>query len=323
LATYNGERYLREQVNSIQRQTVEDWTLLVRDDASSDGTCELLRELAESDRRIVLIDTEAKGPGGAVQNFGRLMQEGLESGGQIFFFCDQDDVWEPEKLQRQLQAFPADGREPEPLLVHSDLSVVTGDLQPIAPSLCRYMALDVYAADLCNALLTRNFVTGCAMACNRRLLERALPLPGQAIMHDWWLALVAAVSGSIVFIDRPLLRYRQHSSNAVGAVGFWRLLSPAGGWWKRWREGNREFRSTFRQCAALGLQMQQFPESCAGNTLKAVNTYTTLLRLPWWRRLATAASMGLRRGHFVLRVTYYIRLLTVREPAVKAGPGAG
>lgn len=322
LATYNGERYLTEQINSIQRQTIDSWTLLVSDDGSSDGSCELIRDLADSDRRIVPVDAPVDLRAGAAQNFGRLMEAGLELGGQVFFFCDQDDIWEPEKLQLMLQAFPAAGEEPAPLLVHSDLAVVTCDLQPIASSLRRYMALDVYAADPCSSLLTRNFVTGCAMACNRRLLELALPLPAQAIMHDWWLALVAASSGAIVFIDRPLLKYRQHSSNTIGAVGFWRLLSPVGAWRKRWRAGNREFISTFRQSAALCAQAQLFPEGCAVTGREAVNTYATLLSLPWWKRLATAARMGLRRGHLILQVTYYIRLLTVRDSMVKGDPDA-
>lgn len=313
MASYNGAAYIERQIASVQAQTLTEWALLVRDDGSSDSTREKLRRLAGKDSRIRIVDSKNGDPLGSAQNFGRLMAAGLETNSRIFFFCDQDDVWEPEKLQTQVASFPSQGIESKPLLVYSDLCVVDEKLVLIHPSMNRFMALDVNPENQFISLLSRNFVTGCAMACNRLLLERALPIPRDAIMHDWWLALVAAATGSIEFIDRPLIKYRQHQSNAVGATGFWHMLNPLGGWLGRWRKGNREFRSTFSQASALLIHAESAPEGWSKDVLEILKSYSSLLQMPIWKRMYEATGMGLRRGSLIFKFPYYIRLLTIRN----------
>lgn len=313
MASYNGATYIERQIESLQAQTLTEWILLVRDDGSRDSTCEKLQRLAGEDSRICILASNNEKPLGSTQNFGELMSAGLETDSQIFFFCDQDDVWEHDKLQTQVAAFPSEGTESDSFLVYSDLSVVNQKLELIHPSMSRFMALDVDPADPFTSLVSRNFVTGCAMACNRMLLERALPLPGAAIMHDWWLALVAAGTGTIRFIDRPLLKYRQHQSNAVGATGFWRMLNPLGGWLGRWQQGNREFLSTFSQVSALLLHIERAPKGWSNDTIDILKSYSSLLQMPRWKRVYEAKCMGLRRGSFILQCPYYIRLLTMRN----------
>ncbi|MEH6571148.1 MAG: glycosyltransferase family 2 protein [Halioglobus sp.] len=311
LATYNGEKYLSEQLLSLQNQTLQDWTLIVRDDGSTDGTVELVANLAANDTRITLLVPDGAGGLGAAQNFGKLMEAGLQTDAQIFFFCDQDDVWEAVKLERQVLDFPGHGGEVSPLLVHSDLSVVDEDLVPIHPSLADHMALDASPDRPLNCLLTRNFVTGCATACNRRLLEQATPIPNAAIMHDWWLALIAASSGAIRYINEPLVKYRQHEANTIGATGFWHLLSPRRNWARIWQAGNGEFLATFEQAAGLLDHAGAHHDWPEANTA-LINSYSQLLTLSAAKRLSAAKKLGLRQGEALLKLVYYLRLLTLK-----------
>lgn len=310
MATHNGDRYLREQVQSIQAQTRQDWVLLARDDGSVDGTRDVLHELAEEEPRMALVEADESGGSGAAGNFGALMARALGSDSQIFFLSDQDDVWLPDKLEKQAAAFPGAGREPTPLLVHSDLRVVDGSLAPIAPSFMSHMALDPHPANPLGCLLTRNFVTGCACAVNRSLVERALPIPPAAIMHDWWLALLAAISGDITYVDEALVLYRQHGANTIGAKGFWHGLNPAHNWWAGWQAGNREFRDTVTQAGAL-LSHSGGRVPLPAGALESVTAYAGILDLGKRERVARARRLGLRQGNRLLQLILYARLMTM------------
>lgn len=310
MATCNGARFLREQVASIQAQTRQDWVLLARDDGSGDGTRDILRELARQEPRMTLVGGDGGAGLGPAGNFGALMARALCSDSRIFFFSDQDDVWLPDKLERQAAAFPGEGGESGPLLVHSDLRVVGESLAPIAPSFMAHMALDPRPADPLGYLLTRNFVTGCASAANRSLVERALPIPPDAIMHDWWLALLAAAGGDIDYIDEALVLYRQHGSNTIGAKSFWHGLNPTRNWWAGWRAGNREFRATLTQAEALlshGDGRNPLPKAA----LESAAAYAEILDLGKRDRLARAKRLGLRQGNRLLQLILYARLMTL------------
>ena len=312
MATFNGGRYLREQIASIQAQTRRDWVLLARDDGSVDGTRDILRELAKQEPRMTLVGADEGRGLGAASNFGALMARALRSDSRIFFFSDQDDVWLPDKLEKQAAAFPDGGGEPGPLLVHSDLRVVGESLAPIAPSFMAHMALDPRPADPLGYLLTRNFVTGCATAANRSLMEYALPIPPDAIMHDWWLALLAGAWGGIDYIDEALVLYRQHGSNTIGAKSFWHGLNPTHNWWAGWRAGNREFRATLTQAEALlshGDGRNRLPEAA----LELAAAYAEILDLGKKDRLARAGQLGLRQGNRLLQLILYARLMTLHQ----------
>lgn len=312
MATHNGSRYLREQVQSIQAQTRRDWVLLARDDGSFDGTPDILRELARREPRITLVGADERRGLGAAGNFGALMARALRSDSRIFLFCDQDDVWLPGKLERQAAAFPGEGGEPSPLLVHSDLRVVDESLETIAPSFMAHMALDPRQADPLGYLLTRNFVTGCATAANRSLVEHALPIPPDAIMHDWWLALLAAAWGGLDYIDEALVLYRQHGSNTIGAKSFWHGLNPTHNWWAGWRAGNREFRATLTQAEAL-LSHSDLRNPLPQAALESAAAYAEILDLGKKERLARAKRLGLRQGNRLLQMILYARLMTLHR----------
>lgn len=132
-------------------------------------------------------------------------------------FCDQDDVWLPQKIEKTLEAMQnaeIDGKTP--VLVHTDLKVADKALNVISPSFFEFQRLIQNDITL-PKLLVQNYVTGCTVMINRALKERCGKIPNDCIMHDWWLALVAILFGKIVCVGEPTMLYRQHSDNQVGA----------------------------------------------------------------------------------------------------------
>jgi len=228
VSTYQGERFLAEQLESLQRQTFADWTLLLRDDGSHDSTRAIAERFAAADPRILLVPSEKRlGP---TQSFGGVLEPAVARDAGHVFLCDQDDVWLPDKMQCQLdQMYAAEqalGVE-TPLLVHSDLTVVDENLAVHQPSFLHSQRLRHLTRRPLETLAVQNFATGCTMLANRALLDAALPIPATAVLHDWWLALIAAGTGRILFDPVPLVLYRQHDANAVGAKGYWLNLWDA------------------------------------------------------------------------------------------------
>lgn len=214
LATYDGERFLRRQLASLFAQTDRNWRLLVRDDGSSDRTPALLGAAAAADARVRVMDDDG-GRLGSSGNFFRLMHAALAEGADYFAFCDQDDIWQPDKLATLRAALRAGERAAAPCLVYSDLSWIDARGDEIARSHFRASCGGMPEQDHC-WLMAMNLIPGCAMLGNRALLECALRRTDLA-HHDWWVALVAAAMGELVRVERPLLAYRLHGGNAIGA----------------------------------------------------------------------------------------------------------
>ena len=196
-------------------QTVKDIKILVHDDGSKDGTREIIdRYVALFPNRIYRI--EAEPTGSACKNFAFLLSK---CNTEYIMFCDQDDVWNENKVELTLKAMNEAEQQygaDTPILVHSDLSVVNENLEVVDDSFFHFQGLDASKVSLPH-LLVQNYVTGCTMMINKPLHDIAGEIPGECAMHDWWLALVAALFGQIVFVNRPLMLYRQHSGNEVGA----------------------------------------------------------------------------------------------------------
>ncbi|MEA2029109.1 MAG: glycosyltransferase family 2 protein [Campylobacterota bacterium] len=212
LSTYNGEKYLQEQLDSLLNQSYDAIEVIVRDDGSRDKTYQIL-EMYD----ITLLENRENL--GVKGSFEVLLAYTLEhSDAQYFMFCDQDDVWKNDKIEQTLSKMQAMEQEHEemPLLVHSDLEVVNESLETIADSMWEYEAI-FPQYNTFNRLLIQNTITGCTMMINRRLAEFSLPIPSGAVMHDWWMGLVAAQFGKVGYIDQSTIKYRQHSNNTIGA----------------------------------------------------------------------------------------------------------
>jgi len=226
LATYNGGAYLPAQLDSILTQTYSHYIVIARDDCSSDNSVAILQDYQQRHPdKFHLVDTGANPSNkGASSTFSCLIEYALENKQALgldhayMMFCDQDDVWFDNKIECEMAAMlAAESEQPErPLLIHSDLEVVSEELAQIAPSLIRYQGLEITRNKFSNMVIS-NLVTGCTALINEALALKACPVSKQAIMHDWWLALVAAAFGEVIFLNQPLVHYRQHGSNTIGA----------------------------------------------------------------------------------------------------------
>lgn len=217
LPTYNGAAYLRQQIASIDQQTLRPQRLLIRDDGSSDGTLELLESLQQRyGAWLELCPTD--GNLGCSANVNRLLEA---SRAPYVALADQDDIWLNHKLEASLALLQQLERRhgvDTPLLVHSDLDLVDSEGMPLGCTYFQLQRLDPKRTAPQHLSLT-NVVTGCTVLLNRALLQEALPIPADALMHDWWLALVASCLGDIALLPEPTVLYRQHGGNVLGAQG--------------------------------------------------------------------------------------------------------
>jgi hypothetical protein len=186
--------------------------------------------------------------------------------------------------------------------------VVDRGLAPLADSFWNYMGLTPGDERRPQRLLSRNEVTGCALACNRALLELALPIPATAIMHDWWLALFAGYMGRLRPVRRRLVRYRQHGANAIGAKSYWHGLNPFTDWRAGWRRGNGEFLETVAQARAF-LAAAGERKGPGDDARAALTCYAQLPELSRWRRVREMRNCGLQREQWLLNTILVLRLL--------------
>lgn len=216
MAVYNNEEYIREQLDSLIHQTYPHFRIVIRDDASSDTSALIIQEFIKKyPGKIHFLKGEKNV--GALGNFAALM---LETRANYVMFCDADDIWLPNKVEESLaliQKNEALFGAKTPLLIHTDLHVVDKELKTLSPSFWHYSQLNPNLALDLNRLVSQNVITGCTMLINKPLLELAIPIPHGAIMHDWWIGLVASSFGRIDLLPKPTILYRQHGKNDTGA----------------------------------------------------------------------------------------------------------
>lgn len=214
MATYNGEAYLRGQLDSILGQSSRDWQLYIHDDGSADATNQIIDEYcAANPTRIFRV--EGAPTGGAKNNFFYLMRS---VSAPMYLFSDQDDVWLPHKIENTRRKMAEIYQPDVPCMVYTELSVADERLNVVAQRMSEYQKLDCRTNTL-SRLLVQNSVTGCTVMLNRCLRDEMLRVrhTENVIMHDWWGALIAAERGKIAFVEEPQILYRQHGDNSVGA----------------------------------------------------------------------------------------------------------
>jgi len=216
MCTYNGEKYLRDQLQSIVDQTRSPDEIIISDDGSSDSTLQIIEEFASftgGPKPLMWRVETRRTPLGVSENFASAL---TKARGEFIALADQDDVWEPDRLDKGLAQFN-DGV----LLVHSDATLIdaygspTGTLMS-ALRLTSGERRNLLSGRALDALLRRNVVTGATTMVRSSLIEQALPIP-EGWVHDEWLALLAAAQRGVVFQEDPLIRYRQHGNNVIGA----------------------------------------------------------------------------------------------------------
>jgi glycosyltransferase involved in cell wall biosynthesis len=216
LATYNGGKYLREQLNSIFGQTYSNFKLTIRDDGSTDNTVEIVEEyVAKYGNRITILPDDGKRLG-STQSFAALIEVSTEN---YVMLCDQDDFWCKEKIELTLNKMLELEKENGsiPLMVFTDLKEVDQNLKVMSDSFIRNQKLFPAICDNATKLIALNVVAGCTTMFNRAAIKVVLPIPAGNIVHDQWIAINVAKYGKIAYLDRATILYRQHTNNAVGA----------------------------------------------------------------------------------------------------------
>ncbi len=212
LTTYNGEKYLKEQIDSILNQTYKNFNLIISDDCSNDMTRNILKEYEKKDPRIKVYFQEENL--GYVKNFEFLLNK-VEN--ELYMLSDQDDVWMPQKIEKTYNYLKQQNAD----LVFTDLIVVDETLNEMYPSFNDLMKYSKKAKKYSDYRLEYlyNCVTGCTLMSKKKFLENILPVPdnSQYVIHDFWIPLVVSLKGKIKYLDEPLIKYRQHGNNQVGA----------------------------------------------------------------------------------------------------------
>lgn len=220
MATFNGEKFIEAQLQSILRQTNENWVLFIRDDHSHDKTIEILKDyVSRYEHKMILIEDPSLSGGSAKQNFAAILSWVSEKYTfPYFMFADQDDIWLESKIEKSLDLLKRNECQSNmPMLVHTDLAVVDKELRVLGESFFRYKSLNPSVQDL-RHLLIQNNVTGCTMLWNKALNDLVDLNKNGIVMHDWWIALTASVFGKILCLEEPTILYRQHRNNVIGAI---------------------------------------------------------------------------------------------------------
>lgn len=211
MATYNGEKYIKEQIESILNQTYKNIQLIISDDCSTDGTKEILQQYEQNDKVKVFYHEKNLG---YIKNFEFLLKN-VES--NLYMLSDQDDIWKKEKIKESVKKLKTEKLD----LVFGDLEVVDNNLNIIYKSFDKYMKLDRKINKCITSYKLQylyNCMTGCTILSKKELLDKILPLPSTSkyMVHDYWIGLMVALNGKIGYIKNPYIKYRQHGSNQIG-----------------------------------------------------------------------------------------------------------
>ena len=200
MATYNGDQYVNNQLQSILNQIDEEDEIIIVDDASIDNTLFIIKEFQDS--KIKLIENKINL--GVLKTFERAINHAT---GDIIFLSDQDDVWLPSKVQKIIEIFQ---QYPDITLVLSDAQIIDSESQITANSFFKIRGKFV-ANPLSNII--KNKYHGCTLAFRREIVEMFLPFPADTPMHDMWIGIVNAIYGKVFYIDEPLIQHRRHDNN--------------------------------------------------------------------------------------------------------------
>jgi len=214
IASYNGERYIKEQIESIFSNTLFNKCVnkvIISDDNSSDRTVSIVEGF--NDERLVLVDNH--GGRGVINNFQNAL---CLTESKYVILSDQDDLWTKDKIEVLLNGIKSTESNGMPCLFFSDLIVIDENGSIICDSFWEYQGLDPNLIHNKADLIFQNVSPGCAMIVNRELLNLSLPFPQDIAMHDWWLLLVANTFGKVGFTHSVTTLYRQHTCNVVGAT---------------------------------------------------------------------------------------------------------
>ena len=302
LCTYNGEKYLPEFLDSLLEQTLPPHELIWRDDRSTDSTPELAAGFAERASFPVdfAINADNLGP---MQNFGHAMSH---ANGNYIAPADQDDVWLPNKLEWLAEAVDLSGAA----LAYTDSLLVDSELKSLGQTFLEQRRLDHDEKDTLEHLLFQNTVSGCVSLFDAALLNIALPIPETAVMHDWWITLVAAATGKVRHVPRTATLYRQHEGNVLGSPKRLSVssLRESGVPFGAWRKAGDSFVRAANQAIALKQRLDE-RGSHMPTLLVELSRRLPSSRTEAWRLCRRA---GIQRGELMRNLYLKLGLLAYR-----------
>lgn len=301
MATYNGEKYIAEQIESLLCQSVQDFILYIRDDHSTDNTYEIICQYAEQYPEKIVVTQNGQNTGSAKYNFFRMM---IEHKQDYVMLCDQDDVWKPDKIVLTLQkmkAMEAEHGKETPLLVHTDLEVVDEGLKTISPSFRYAMNANYDRTQLKDALI-QNTLTGCTVMYNRALSNLIKETPEYMVMHDWWLMLVAGAFGKIGHVDTATILYRQHEDNAIGAKNVRTLRYKMNKLFHGY-EIKRALEETYIQANAF---LQLYKDILCIAQIELLDRYCEIPNVPKWKRWNIIYQFGVMKNGISRKIAHFI-----------------
>jgi len=216
LPTYNGAKYLGGLLDSLAAQTYRDFTLITYDDGSADDSIRIVDSYCDR-ISILRIANPDRDNMGASASFAHLLSQ---CSGDCIMLCDQDDIWEPHKVEKGRDAMKTMQKNhgDVPLLFFSDLAIIGADGSTIAPSFNKYHRFDLYRIGDPYYVCLKNPAPGCSMILNRLAVQASLPMESGAVMHDWWIIIITRLLGAVGYSREPWIRYRKHSSNTMGPI---------------------------------------------------------------------------------------------------------
>ena len=229
LATYNSSKFIVEQLDSLYKQTFLDWNIFVHDDGSTDNTIEILNQYKTKYGNIQIIAPEITHLG-PMKNFMFLLDN---TEADYYFFCDHDDIWLPNKIETSLNLIKEEELKNtnNPILFHSDCTLVEGNLNLISSSMWKYAKIYPEIMHDKKYVMTSCFITGCTLCINKHVKKIIPPIPENAIMHDWWIGINAVFNGAkIISFHKSTILYRLHGKNdsginKIGFISYFKMFS--------------------------------------------------------------------------------------------------
>lgn len=291
----NAGCYLDEFMDSLGAQTHGDWVLWIRDDGSSDDTWARIARWRARESRIAWCERGAESLG-LVRAYGRVLAQ-LPRDAEAIATADADDVWMPHRLERTLAVLvAATADHPGATLVHSDLVVVDSQLNVLAPSFWSSEGIDPAATSI-RSLAIQNVAVSPTLLFNGALLAELNEIPPEATHQDWWIALVAAVTGGLVAVAEPTVWYRQHGANMTGArlASWWTRLTGA---YSARAKVKRDLDCTARQAGALAAR---YGARLPAADLQGLQGLASIASKQGWARRAAIVRWRWFAAHGVLR----------------------
>ena len=301
LATYNGEKYISQQLDSIINQSVSEFKIFICDDCSSDRTIDIIKGYLEIYPEKIYLEVNKDNSGSASSNFMKLMKKHKDD---YIMLCDQDDIWLPDKIEKSLKKI----KHMEikygvnmPLLVHTDLCVVDNDLKILDKSYIHRVNAN-YSKNAFNNEIIQNTLTGNTAIYNMALANLITNEPKYMVMHDWWLILIASAFGKVDYIEEATILYRQHKDNIVGSTNMRSFLYMLKRFCNK-KDVVKAIDETYLQAESF---LEVYEDTLSDELVKFLYEYIEIPKLSKLKRLNRIIKLNTFKNGFLRNIAYIL-----------------